>query len=128
MINSGDVKIVFDPTENYTHATEQQLARSCGLLIEWLILAMTLKCTMDKSMNDTMNNFYSFGGGIGRNMLDNNELARIDDQGIFYYTGDPPQHPVMSFTLDKCTAYTYPHACLAWCDDPDAGFYMTRMD
>jgi len=104
-------------SKNHPNMTIQQIDSTLGFLPNWL-------CNMDFldfNAKDALERQYGFGS------LHKFEETKIDENGVWFYPGDPPMLPLSKVTRGEETIYQYLYGLVAIVDK-DGNSFCTRMD
>lgn len=108
--------LIIDPNKKYKQADPDALRDAMGILPLWVD---------DQDPRPAKEQFeekYQFGcfpmtGGT------------VDEEGTFWYPGDPPMPPIGKIERSQETVYFYQYAIVATVQkDEDRTLFMTRMD
>jgi hypothetical protein len=110
---------ITDPNGKFPQVTEMQIVDSMGYIPFWL------SRESDQTIQEQLDANYPFGAGwreIGDTDADSDSHPQgyITEDGTFYYTGDPAQHPVAKYEHLGDTFFMYHHAqvCIRQGDGP----------
>ncbi len=100
--------ITVDPTGHYKNrsVSPERLTEVCGVLIPWAAEAVEDGVGLvSKALEKNYPYFYSWS--------EESEAWSIDDEGVFKYTGDPRQYPLVKVETDLEVGYIYPYSMVA---------------
>lgn len=109
---------IVDPTEHFAskNVSQQKLIQACGLLPHF--------CIGDApTIEENLRTNYQFFMGWSVP----GDSPKVDEQGVFHYTGDEPQYPLLKVQGGNETIYIYQYAIVAHVVDGQLVGW-TRMD
>src|SRR5210317_679952 len=111
------VKVEIDPLKKYPNALPDRIFAAAGYIPGWL----TDPHFEQFNAIETIKMNYPYWSG------DSLKQAKLDEEGIFTYPGDPPFYPILKIERNGEIIYQYQHAFIAIVDKNE-NVTITRCD